>query len=328
MALLTKMLQRGLGADDPMPETPRPPTLEERARLRPGVMAFLRATDAHDADAARAAFRAAPTCAERALCVDGVLHDDDDTWLEHWRAAHPAEALPALIQGSVLMRRGWAARGSGRADTVSDDGFRTFFDCLRRADRLLLDAGRLDAGSPVPWSLLLATGKGLQIPLEEITFRFDEALRADPTSLAAHRHYVQAIAGKWSGTDEQMWDFAMAVHGHVPAGSPVRAVVADAAVERFVISGSDRTMAAENDVVEAARQSIWHPEFENHQCVIEQVGAVACFVEAFYLLDMDAELRQTSAVAHRLPHLGEISYIGRVGMSDDERWELVRSRIS
>lgn len=326
MALLTKVLGRAAGSM-PTPRAPHRSTLAERGAGHRPVIEAIRAFDAGDATAFRAAFAATTTWGERGRVID-ALRTERRPWVDEWVAAAPDEPLAWLVRGSMGVFGAWEVRGGHRSDQVEVDAWPRFFEMLRQADLDLAEAARLDPSSPLPWSLSIAAGMGLQIPLDEVTFRLDEVLRVDPHNLAAHLSYVQVSAGKWSGSDETMWSFAEAVHTHVPEGSPLRAVVADAAVERLHISRGEPSLAAEAMLLDAARASVLHPDFAAWPCPIDQAVALASFAAAFHVLDQPSELARVVHLADRWPTRVGLRYVGSPDDAPDDQWARLRRRIA
>lgn len=220
---------------------------------------------------------------DRVLAVNELDDSRPIAGIDQWIAAGGANDPAAhAIKGAHAVAWAWAARGTGRAETVTPDGWVLYFDRLRAADRDLHAAIRLTPGDVYPWIPMINGGKGLQIPKAELRLRFENQFRRDASSLAGHKGYLQAIAGKWSGSDQQMWDFAIDAHRSVAAGSPLHCLVADAFVERFLLSG-EAGFAAEGiaAVVAAAKASIFHPAFSQAN-PLEQEECLSSFAQAFY----------------------------------------------
>jgi len=239
----------------------------------PDVDAFAAAVASQNWDAARATYAEIPAWWARARCISSVDLDDRTfaalgSWIDQTAGQDP---LPYLIRGAGGVGWAWDARGSGWSDTVTQEGWALFFDRLRTADQDLHRAARLDLQDPNPWISLLPAAMGLQIPQAERDLRFEQAFRRDPSNLAAHLSYVQCVAGKWSGDDERMWRFAKDVHAGVPAGSPLRVVVASAFEELVFSNGRSEgepphdLAAAGQVVVEAIEMSVLHPDFAQHE---------------------------------------------------------------
>ncbi len=317
MAFLERVLGRS-ASSTPAATTDGPDVLgrDDRVRGRADIAGFLDAFDASDPEAIRRALATAPTWGERGACLDAVRTNESLPWLDGWVAgAEPGDGLPFLVRGSTALASFAAA---------SEDG--DVSDRIRQAELDLLVAARAEPDSPLPWVRLIVSGGLLGIPNAEIVFRLDEAMRRDPTNLAAHRALVEAISADLAGSVSEAWAFAMTVDEHVPVGSPLRAVVADAAVRRFGGGRETATISAETTIVTSAKRSVLHPDFAMHPCVIDRVDAVAAFAEIFAVLGMPTELERVLAIADRMPHHGRLRGIS-VSRSTEAQWSRLRSRL-
>ena len=316
MAFLERVLGRTPPAAPGTADGPEPLSRDDRIRGRTDIAAFLSAFDASDPDALRRALATAPTWGERGACLDALHTSEPLPWLNGWVAgADPADPLPFLVRGSTVLTS---------VAAVSDGVVPTHR--LRQAELDLLMAARADPTSPLPWVRLIVSGALLGIPKPEIVFRLDEAMRRDPANLAAHRAHVEAMSADRAGSDQEAWAFAMTVDEHVPVGSPLRAIVADAAVRRFGHGRETATISTETTIVTAAKRSVLHPDFATHPCVVDRVDALAGFAEIFAVLDMPTELERVIAVADRMRHHGRLRGIS-VDRPTDAQWARLRSRL-
>lgn len=225
-----------------------------------------------------------PTWHARLRGVRSINFHDEPSALNHYIAsAGKKDPLAVLIRGVAGVGWAWDARGHGRAETVDEQGWRFFFERLRQADADLHLAARLDPMNPIPWVEMLSSGRGLQIHIDEIELRFENLFRRNPASVVGHSNYLQSIAGKWSGSDERMWKFALDVHSHVPAGSPLKTIVAEAYVERYIVSEEQQSSEVARIVADAADSSIFHPNFDDHD-PLDQSHSLTWFATAFYYL--------------------------------------------
>jgi len=153
-----------------------------------------------------------------------------DAWVE----TRPGSGAARLVRGAHGVVWAWAARGAGRASTVSRDGWALFHQRLRDADVDLFDAARLDAHDPSPWLHMLRTGRGLRIPKNELRGRYDEAESRCPRGWLHNYQYLQGICAKWGGSHELMFSFARDAAHAAPDGAPVIGLVAAAHFEAWL----------------------------------------------------------------------------------------------
>lgn len=251
------------------------------ARLRSG-----------DFRAARSTMASATPIERRTMLESPKLSPDPPIdVVEQWVAAAPEDGVGRLVLGALFVTWGWEARSARRADQVAGDAWPLFFERLRRADSELLQAARLLPGAVEPFVWLIASGRGLQIPLEELSTRFDEGHRLEPFSPLLVNRMLQTLCAKWVGSDEKMFAFARWVTEEAPLGSPARDVMAQAHIEMMLSgapSGTPLSDAAEylerpdvvREITAAADLSIFHPDFVDDA---EGVQAANTFLLAFSL---------------------------------------------
>jgi hypothetical protein len=99
---------------------------------------------------------------------------------EQWVAQVPDDGWGHLVLGALLVQWAWEARGGGYAERVGESAWDVFFERLRRAEESLWHAARSLPGEIDPWCHLIWSGIGLQVPLEELTTRYDEGQRRQP----------------------------------------------------------------------------------------------------------------------------------------------------
>jgi hypothetical protein len=154
--------------------------------------------------------------------------------LDQWCAARPDSALPRLVRGRWRIAAAWAARGSGGASTVSQQGWQRFFRLLQQADEDLAAAAALDPQDPTPCALRLTTSRGLQLGQEETARRFEATVARDPHHRLAHAMRLASLCRKWSGSHEQMFAFARQAAQAAPEGSLLGGLIAQAHAERWL----------------------------------------------------------------------------------------------
>lgn len=152
-------------------------------------------------------------------------------WLDEWVEHEPHNALPRLVRGWRFLHYGWEARGEGRAHTVKGESWPLFFDRLTSADTDLAVAADLAPQDAGPWVPMLTTCRGLQLGATDLRRRFSELERRYPWHAQGSQSMLQSLAAKWSGSHEEMFDFARTVSARAPDGSGAHVVIADAHME-------------------------------------------------------------------------------------------------
>ena len=230
-----------------------------------GALAFAAAVREGEFTGAERAYGTA-SGAVRALGVRALTGADVDV-VERWCAARPDSAPAQVALGACRIDAAWEVRGTGLAESVSRAAWERFHEGLRRAEAGLERGAKLDPADATPWTLLLRSGRGLEIPVEELRLRFEQATRRDPGLCVAHDEMLQALAQKWFGSHEEMFAFARGVADGAADGSPLHALVAVAHQERWVLEEEGR-FGAEYfvgevlaEVTAAAQRSVLLPGF-------------------------------------------------------------------
>jgi tetratricopeptide (TPR) repeat protein len=150
--------------------------------------------------------------------------------LDAWAQGLPDTPLPFLVRGTQAIRWAWEARGTGWAETVSEEAWQQFFDRLQQAEADFRRAAELDPNDPLPHAQLIATGLALELEREELHSRFEAALARYPAHRAAHDHYFTTYERRWGGSHEEMFDFAVKASDRAPMGSGVATLIPKAHV--------------------------------------------------------------------------------------------------
>jgi hypothetical protein len=135
-----------------------------------------------------------------------------------------------------LSRIGWAweARGSGRASEVAEEAWPVFAERLELAEADLQEAAGRAAKDALPWAYLLLTGRGLEVGVDELRRRWDEARRRAPEAWHPSWSMLEALTEKWSGSHDLMFQFAREVSGSAAEGSALHALIAEAHLQRWL----------------------------------------------------------------------------------------------
>jgi hypothetical protein len=186
-------------------------------------------------------------------------------YLERWIAAEPSATLPLLIRGSHAIDWAWEARGSGYANTVSDDGRRAFLKRLKLAENCLDEVSDRDPDDASSRALLVTCAMGRGLGYEEGERRFKETIARHRWHRAAHHTMLQISCDKWYGSHQQMHAFAEQTVTEMPAGSSLGELVPSAHLEHYLrVSGAEeKAYLADPGVLaslhRAAEKSVRHP---------------------------------------------------------------------
>jgi hypothetical protein len=119
----------------------------------------------------------------------------------------PNDYWPWLIKGTAQAKLAWICRGSGYADTVSDEGWQGFKAHLQSAEQALARAWEINQNDVnIPLSMMrleLGQGQGR----ERMELWFNRAMAIDTNSYDACTSKLFYLEPKWHGSDEDMLDF-------------------------------------------------------------------------------------------------------------------------
>ena len=172
-----------------------------------------------------------------------VLTDDvpgRPKWFDEWVEAYPQSAAAWTVRGAHGIKWGWSARGGGKAESVQDESWQTFWSRLEEAERDLHKAAELEPADPVPWSYLVISARGIEKGIPEIGERLKQANARHPWHHFAFSQALQGYAKKWAGSHELMFDLARQAAG-APEGASVHTVIGFRSPLRFAsAAGRDR----------------------------------------------------------------------------------------
>ncbi|TWE13337.1 uncharacterized protein DUF4034 [Rudaeicoccus suwonensis] len=139
--------------------------------------------------------------------------------IDDWVLSCPRSGLAHAVRGSQLCRLAWDVRGNGKANTVDRSAWGDFFSLLRAAEESFGKAVDLEPRDPYPWSQLIWTGTGLQIPKDDVLGRFESMRRRDDGFVPGWLAITSAVAQKWSGSHTLMFDVAREGDRTLPDGN-------------------------------------------------------------------------------------------------------------
>ena len=120
-----------------------------------------------------------------------------------------AEVIRLVLRGEFYTDYAWEARGSGFADTVTEDGWRKFYERAAEARKALEAAWKLEPNDGDAAARMItvemAIGEGNRAEMEKW---FQRAMDADSDNLDACRRKVYWLAPRWHGSDEERLRFA------------------------------------------------------------------------------------------------------------------------
>ncbi|BCJ38021.1 hypothetical protein Athai_55240 [Actinocatenispora thailandica] len=178
-------------------------------------------------------------------------------------ARRPDDPTAAALYAATLIEAGWQIRSGRRAREVSTEQFHGLHDHLRRAEQILIDRTAADPDDATAWVLRLITARGLELGANECRRRYDRSVAAQPHNLPAQQQFLQQLCPKWTGTFDEVHEFARQCWLASPPGSPNGFLVAIGHLERWLELGDAggahlRQQSVHDEVVQAAEHSVWY----------------------------------------------------------------------
>lgn len=130
--------------------------------------------------------------------------------LDAWVAAAPRSPWARATRADFHVAWAWDARGSGYANTVTEEGWRLFGERLRQAAADIEAALELDPKNEVALVVRMTVATGLGVEPEVAARWFQPIESFDPPLFGAWNRYLNYLMPKWHGDEEgkEMWALA------------------------------------------------------------------------------------------------------------------------
>ncbi|MFH0795302.1 MAG: DUF4034 domain-containing protein [bacterium] len=119
----------------------------------------------------------------------------------------PDSAWTNYHLGQYEIALAWEYRGSGWANTVTEEGWRGLHDHLVEAEEYLEKAAALDPRFPHPYEELITVGKGLNRPKEWVIDQFRKGISIDPNNYQLYACLQTYLMPKWHGSMKELRAF-------------------------------------------------------------------------------------------------------------------------
>jgi membrane associated rhomboid family serine protease len=134
--------------------------------------------------------------------------------LADWRHAVAGSVYAELMEVKYLEAWAWAARGSGYASSVSQQGWAIYAHRLTMARSGLEEIGARSTGRELWYTLSLRIGLAQSKSIDELRGLFDAGVKVAPGYLPLYRAMLRALMPRWGGSYEQVDQFITQLTTH------------------------------------------------------------------------------------------------------------------
>lgn len=131
--------------------------------------------------------------------------------MERWSQAFPKSVFPRVVRAKLLTSYAWEARGSGYADTVTQEGWRLFEERLRQAHDILVEAEKLGGSDPELYSAWMTVALGLGWPKPKLDELFNKGIALDLNYMQLYYNKAYYLLPRWHGEPGDWEAFAKEV---------------------------------------------------------------------------------------------------------------------
>lgn len=124
-----------------------------------------------------------------------------------WKLSHPASPTPNVVLAGRYFAQAWAARGSGFANSVSDDAWKAFRENLDKSRMVLLEAQPGADVDPEWYARMAQIGLGLGDRRSRFMAVIEEGMKREPTYYKLYNVAFLYLLPKWHGSaeDAEAW---------------------------------------------------------------------------------------------------------------------------
>lgn len=174
-----------------------------------------------------------------------------ERWVEFRQSPRARVYYAAAQIRDAFTERGAALAelAAGNGDAGPDEGDEDrgedarFLGRLKTAEEILYEVVTDRPAMADPWTTLLISGRGLNVELDEIRERFDNAHSRAPFRPDACHHYLQSLTKKWGGSTIATLDFARWLEREAPDASPAREALPVAHIEKGLLEKGRTNLA-------------------------------------------------------------------------------------
>jgi hypothetical protein len=132
--------------------------------------------------------------------------------IKKWGSAYPDSATARIALAGTYINYGWAARGAGYSDTVSQSGWIHFRQLVELGKSTLLDAARLKEKCSYWYEAMQVVALSQGWEDQQARELLDAATAFEPTYYRFYRNYANFTLPKWYGEEGATQAFAEEVY--------------------------------------------------------------------------------------------------------------------
>ncbi|MFZ2960912.1 MAG: DUF4034 domain-containing protein [Candidatus Ozemobacteraceae bacterium] len=143
--------------------------------------------------------------------------------LEKWEKTKPESIFPKIAIGEFYIAYAWKARGTGWANSVTDEGRRLMRERLERASQTLMSAKELKEKSPGLFPTIGRLFLGIGMSKEEREKLYLSAIELEPDYPQFYLGMAYHLLPRWYGKEGEWENFAEDVYKNSPLGKEMYA---------------------------------------------------------------------------------------------------------
>jgi hypothetical protein len=128
--------------------------------------------------------------------------------IANWLKARPDSRIARLLDVDRLIEEAWEARGSGFANTVSEEGWRVFGSKIKEAHAQIEPLLKLDHPPPGTFGCLFNIAKAEGWSEQECMEQAERLMKANPAHVPSHQILMQKFLVRWGGGAHSSADYA------------------------------------------------------------------------------------------------------------------------
>lgn len=156
-----------------------------------------------------------------------------DVALKLWMEARPDAHLPKLLMANRYVEKAWTSRGSGFANTVTEEGWRGFYKNIAKAEEIVIPIADLQKPPPSAFrmAMIVAMAKGWS--KDKCRPYVARMVNEVPQNLGVQFQVMQYLMPRWHGGPDDCANFAKSLADKIGGAS------GDAMYARLLITQVD-----------------------------------------------------------------------------------------